>query len=487
MPSTQEPDLTLLDLLRTLTRYKWRFLGAALVVASAAGVFAVYGKRNWEAAQAVMVRNEAATRVDAPGKFHHEDEMKTVQETILELALSRPVLEGALREVAPPADWKGSGAWPNEEAVEDLRRATKLAPPKGAEFGKTEVFYIKVKDPDQERALALVSAICTRLQAQFSELRHNTARAMLDELDGVVAHNERDLTAATEKLSTLERSVGPDIVALRMLHQSPNADTDLSRALGAAEAELRQLHLAQTVREGLLKQLRDVEGNPQHLLAAPRDLIEFQPALARLKQGMAEAQLKLATQSATYTVKHPLVIAAQREVEENRAQILKEAEAVSRGLKADAELAAARVALLEKQIGGLRGRMESLASVRAAYSNQSSQVEHLRTLLEQSQRHHADVHAAQAAARGNGLISRIGEPQTGTRPSGPGPRSIILAGLFGGFCVGAGLVFLTAPVVRKTPVLSREPVFRRENSSPSSAALVAAEASSPGRLLAARS
>ena len=38
-----------------------------------------------------------------PGKFSYPEEMKTVQETILEVVKSRSVLAAALREVGPPA------------------------------------------------------------------------------------------------------------------------------------------------------------------------------------------------------------------------------------------------------------------------------------------------------------------------------------------------------------------------------------------------
>ena len=58
----------------------------------------------WEASQALIVRNEASSAEKGPGKFSYPEEMKTVQETILEVVRSRSVLEAALREVGPPAD-----------------------------------------------------------------------------------------------------------------------------------------------------------------------------------------------------------------------------------------------------------------------------------------------------------------------------------------------------------------------------------------------
>ncbi len=56
----------------------------------------------WEASQALVVRDEAIGSNGRPGRFVHQDDMKTVQETMVELAKSRPVLEAALRLVPPP-------------------------------------------------------------------------------------------------------------------------------------------------------------------------------------------------------------------------------------------------------------------------------------------------------------------------------------------------------------------------------------------------
>ncbi|MCH8924349.1 MAG: hypothetical protein IIA67_14515, partial [Planctomycetes bacterium] len=83
-----------------------------------------------------------------PGKFRLDNELKVTLETILEIARSRGVLEPALGEVGPPADYrvKKNHPFPNAEDVADLRDAVKLTPPKVSEFGTTEVFYLQVKD-----------------------------------------------------------------------------------------------------------------------------------------------------------------------------------------------------------------------------------------------------------------------------------------------------------------------------------------------------
>jgi polysaccharide biosynthesis transport protein len=197
MPSPKE-------LCRLLVTYKKRWLVPAAVVALAVGVYASVAPATWEAAQALIVRNEAANNETGPGKFKQPDDMKTVQETILELVRSRGVLEAALREVGPDTAADSSAAWPSERDIDALRKQVKLAPPKGAEFGKTEIFYLDVRATDRERAIALSRAICGQMQACFQQLRDAKAASMTDELVKTVSLAQADLKESTQRLTTIE-------------------------------------------------------------------------------------------------------------------------------------------------------------------------------------------------------------------------------------------------------------------------------------------
>ena len=113
-----------------------------------AALYAFLKPATWEATQALLVRDEAAGKADRPGRFSAVEEMKTAQETVLELIKSRTVLAGALNQVGPPADEPNPEPWPSDRTVESLEQTIKITPPKGAEFGKTEVFYLKVQAGD---------------------------------------------------------------------------------------------------------------------------------------------------------------------------------------------------------------------------------------------------------------------------------------------------------------------------------------------------
>ncbi len=84
---------------------RWRlWFVPALVVSLGAAIYALTYRDTWEASQALIVRNEAVNNDRGLGKFTQPEEMKTIQETLLEIARSRGVLEAALKQVGPPAD-----------------------------------------------------------------------------------------------------------------------------------------------------------------------------------------------------------------------------------------------------------------------------------------------------------------------------------------------------------------------------------------------
>ena len=112
------------ELISLFRKYPRRWLVPAAVIAVAAAMYAFLWPSTWEATQALIIRNEAANNDQPMGKFSHADEMKTAQDTILELVRSRRVLSAALREVGPPAGSAEAGrAWPTDRDVEADRKS----------------------------------------------------------------------------------------------------------------------------------------------------------------------------------------------------------------------------------------------------------------------------------------------------------------------------------------------------------------------------
>ena len=49
-----------------------------------------------------------------------------------------------------------------------FRDCVDMRPPGGAEFGKTEVFYLTIRDTNRDRASALVVALCGQLESRHA-------------------------------------------------------------------------------------------------------------------------------------------------------------------------------------------------------------------------------------------------------------------------------------------------------------------------------
>jgi uncharacterized protein involved in exopolysaccharide biosynthesis len=425
--------------------YRWRWLLPTLLIGGLTCGYAVLKHDRWEASQAVSVRNETTGGAERTGDFRIEDEMKATQETLLEIARSRPVLTAALADVGPPKEWQGEGVWPSQDDVDDLQDVLKLTPPKGAEFGKTEIFYIKLRDPQRERAIKLLDRLCSHLAERFGELRDAKARGMAAELSEVVSLAATRLQDAKDHLAEMEKNVGSNLVELRMLEQSPAGVSDLNRELTEAENEVRQAQAQQSLNRGILRLLREAQKDPQLLVTAPNSLFEAQPNLERLADGLVDVQLKTSSLLGVMHEHHPQVLASRQAEEAIRHKIFSELTLALHAIEAENQLTDGRVEYLEGRLADMRQRMSEVAVLRVEYASLNGEVAHRRALLEAAERHLADAQASQAVAIKCSLIDRIGVPDTGSRPVGPGRSVIALTGIAGGLIAGLGILVLTVP------------------------------------------
>jgi len=462
------PIATARQLASLLVIYWRRWLVPAVAAAVLVGFYAVAVHRPvWKASQALAIRNEAANNQLGPGKFGHSDEMKTVQETLLQLTTSRGVLSAALAEVGPLAG-RGSVDFPGETDVDDLRKAIKLAPPPGVEFGASEVFYLTVEDHDRNRAIALNHALCRHLQASFRQLRDAKAQSMIDELTRSVHLAKADLAESTARLTVVETQVGSDLAELRNLQDRASGDSGLQRIATEIQNEIRQTKAARTSAEQALALLEKAQRDPATLVATPNQLLESQPGLKRLKDGLVDAQLRTATLKGHMSEAHPLVQAARHAEQETARNLHAELAVAIGGMQTDLRSNGQRLALLEDQLAQTTARQRRIAELRAEYANLVAENARRTTLLERAEHNLAEARAAHAGANAASLLSRIDAPDAGARPCGPGRATILLLGAAAGLLLGFGILALTvpslpsalpapAPAVAAAPVVAYRP------------------------------
>jgi len=445
------PSLTPHQLAGLLWQKRTLLIIPAVVGGLLAAAYSLITPRYWEASQGLVVRQETAgAKGPTPGKFADLYEMRTLQETILEVAKSKQVVVNTLKAVDQRMN--GAAGEPDAEAVDKFRERLKMLPPHGGEFGKTEVFYFYVKDSSRERAIELVGELCRQLDTALKDLRTERAQNLVAELQQQV-NLASDMNAEqTAKLAELEKAVGSDLGELRMLHTSSSGQSDLRTEVVQLESDLRKFQTQVREAGELLKLLQGAQQDAQKLIATPNSLLTTQPALRQLKDGLIKAQITTAQLEGTRSAEHPQVKAAVESEKQIRNDLHRELTAAIQGAEVEQDLAEQRVTATETRLHDLQSRLAGLAEQRAEYANRVAAVENSRASLNQARHNLSTAKAAEAAAQGSSLVTRIGQPETGPYPVGPGRTIITLAGAVAGFMLGVGLIFFVAgaPVEQTT-------------------------------------
>jgi len=418
-------------------------------IAMACGVFyAIFlHQPKWEASQSVFVRDEAMASLSGVGRFDSNDQRKTAQETIQEIAIKTAVLEAALKEAGPESAWS-SKAYPTPSDVKELRQSLSIVAPNGTEFGKTELIHLQVRAKSKERAIALTLAAGNQLEARLKEIRAVKAHSVIDELRETLALARADLNTATQRLATVEAEVGSDLGELRILNAVGSGESNLRQTLNQIKNELRQ---ATAKKQSKLEQERlliAAQADPSALLATSSQLFESQPSVRRLKEGLVDAQLRKAELSGKMRADHPAVVAATAAEQEVRDRLHDELGVALRGARSDLALSEAQIASLQKQLAEVQGRLDHLAKLRASYGNLVADVRQRSEIVEKAQQNFSSARASEEAARASSLITRSGDPETGEDPIGPGRAQIVMFCTMGGLFVGMGLMLLITPLQR---------------------------------------
>lgn len=441
------------DFVRLMGTHCHWWIVPAVAGAVLAGAYSFVASREWKASQTLIIRPEVASvSEERLGKFSDLSEMKTSQETVLELVKSQSVIQATLREVGPPNGKKPSADWPTALDIVELRDCIDMRPPGGAEFGKTEVFYLSVKDSSRGRAGVLVASLCGQLERRLQELRDQRAQGMVAELNRTVEMADGDLAAHIGKLSTFEAKIGADLAELRSLTTDIGGQGESSQELHAIETERRANDAAQRQNEQLLKLLVAANDNPQRLLATPNGLLVAQPAIGQLKGALIAAQLRTADLLSTRSENHPFVIAAREAEQSIRQELNGEVAIAIRGLEAEVELCADREKSLVAKRTAARGRISQLAEARAEYANIVAAVQNHTRLVEAARKNLADARARHAAAHSACVISRIDGVEAGVKPIGVGRATTAAAGGVGGLCLGVGCLFLLGNPRAPSPI-----------------------------------
>ena len=223
-----------------------------------------------------------------------------------------------------------------------FREDVDMRPPGGAEFGKTEVFYLSVRNSNRDRAGLLATALCKQLESRMQELRDQRAQSMMAELGARSQWPTVTCRSRSAGCRRSKRRSAPILAELRSLNAETGGQGQVPQELQAIETERRanESHLREN--ERLLKVLVAAKGDPQQLLATPNSLLVSQPAVSQLKNALVSAQVRTANLLGSREEAHPYVIAAREAEARVRQQLNNEVAVAIRGLQVEIELTADR-------------------------------------------------------------------------------------------------------------------------------------------------
>lgn len=460
-PTPQITNHRLIEFIKTYWVWRRLWLTTTVLFAAAGLVYVLVIKEDlWTASQGLIIRDEATGAVNRLGRFSSQTEMKAAQETILEMARNSQVLREALLEVGP---WRrmfdfGASAkpWPSQRDLADLaEEAIAVHPPKGAEFGTTEVIYLDIHQPTPERAVALNRAVCRALDNRMRQVRVARAEGIINEIESAHAIASQQLRTATDQLLVIERDAGADLSDLRGLSEAHGAVSTSRQMLDAIKAELRQVENEHIHLMTDLNLLKETQTDPERLLSAPASILTAHPGLKKLREGLADAQLQTSQLRGRFTVSHPLVVVAASAEEEIRRQLQAELALALAATAKDVDNSQARIERLKGQYSQMEERLAGLARMRALHDNLNNEVRARSRDMQETDRQLAEARAARDAAMSSSLLTRIDEPVLGDNPIGPG-RATICAGLaLAGWFLGLSLVFLLTPMGNDSPTSER--------------------------------
>lgn len=435
------------DILNLLQRH-WKLLVIPMAICTLIAGWYAMKPKSWQASQSLVVRDDMIGDSFKPGRFESLDSMKTAQETILHIAREPSVVRKALEAIGPPkgkkANWLDGEA--GIETVEATQSEISIVAPNGAEFGKTEVIVLQVKAKSRERAGDLVTSLLNEIEANLRSVRTLRLSSMESELSESLKLAEEDYKQFASELQKLEREIGPDLPILLNMINDGSSSNDFQIALENIRGIKRNAQAKLDITAKQLESLRATVDRPEELVATSNELLEAQPALRRLKDGLIDAQLKLSDDLGRFEEAHPAISKARFAISETKNQIRQELQIAIRGLQAQYEVRDQQIRRLREEEGDYQDRLQKLTNNRVRYATLASQADKRNEEHAKARAEYAEIKSLGQAAQSVDLMTRIEEPFVGGKPLGPGRTSILGSGVVGGFLIGLGLImFFSAP------------------------------------------
>ena len=396
----------------------------------------------YTARQSLIVRDDLMGDSFKPSRFESLDSMKSAQETILEIARKPEVIRNVMEQMEESSSSLFGSGGISDNDIEVMQGNIEFGAPNGAEFGRTEAVVLKVTNTTREKAKVFTDLLLDEIDSKLSDVRRQRLSSMEQELTLASKTSKERLEESSGQLQELERGFGTEITTLREMND-PQGGNTFDQKLNQIRAEKREAvsTLASAKEQRVL--LENALANKS--LVTSSQLLEMQPALGVMMGSLNTAREQLSINEGRYMPLHPALKASREAVKHQEKMLFNSLEPTLAGVDSQIAMAESRVERLDNSIGELEDKLVELTEQRVPYAKLQEDVMNKTKVHSDVQAKLSQVRSYTNSSENIGLLTRVGEPQVGSRPNGLGKKALVLVGLLGGLLVGLGLVALAVP------------------------------------------
>ncbi len=398
----------------------------------------------YTARQSLIVRDDLLGDAFKPSRFESMDSLKSAQETILEIARKPEVIRNVMEQLGTPGSFLLGARGIGDRDIEEMQGNIEFGAPNGAEFGKTEAVVLKVTAKNREEAKTFTNLLLDEIDTKLSDVRRQRLKSMEKELALASDKSRKLLTDASRELQQIERGFGTEITTIRGLND-PQGGNSFDLKLNQIRLEKRQaVALLASAREQK-SLLESAESNGSLELVTSSQLLELQPALRGMMDSLNKARETLSVDEGRYKSLHPALKASREAVRHQKEMLFNSLGTAIAGLDSQIAMAERQVERLSQSILELEDRLLDLTEQRVPYHTLQEEVKNKSKVYSDVQAQLSQVQSYASSSESIALLTRVGQPQVGTKPNGLGKKALVMVGLAGGLLIGLGLVALAVP------------------------------------------
>ncbi|MEQ1905693.1 MAG: hypothetical protein ABL888_16005, partial [Pirellulaceae bacterium] len=418
-------------------RNKKIILASVIICSVLSLLYALQAKKKWLASQTMVLRDDLLGESFKPGRFPSQETLKNAQETLLHIAKKSEVIREALRLTHP--EQAAEKDWPSDDVVDGTRDLISLVAPNGSEFGKTDVVILNVKQNSPESAKKFAQTMAEQIEHHIRIFRSDLLRSMEQELNLQYEQAKVEFEQVAEPVRKLVESTGTDLESLKAFNDTGSGGNEMQRVLENLKSEKRSALTQAQLAEKQLELLAEAKSEPEVAFARNNELMQTQPSLKRLADGLNDAKLTYNTLAGAFLSEHPRLKAAEQAVANTKQQIASEISLIESALQTQLELARDQIAFFANEEEKYESRMLSVNEKRIDFQQLTNDLTQRLEAMGKQQTMLSEIQSLANTADRVSLVAIVGEPELATNPIGLSKSWIVLMGTIGGFFLGLGI------------------------------------------------